>query len=229
MGTSRLSALWPEGQEQTEEAHHLEELWHGERRAESPVHELRLPLRPVVELGDRGPGNQPRPPPGAEVHGLRLALPHAGHDRSANRRDPRDETGAVPGDPRRQRPAVEPRHERGGCVRVVRHPGAAQTGLGTTMPITRYEQRIARRGQPSSMSQTTTVGLSPPAAAVMPSLLHATEWIAPICQSQASSEVPVRTFQRRTSRSAPPERSRWPSGENAIVRTSARRPRSSSS
>ena len=44
------------------QARHPDELRHRQRRAEPAVHELRVPVRPLVEPGRRGPGDQPGAP-----------------------------------------------------------------------------------------------------------------------------------------------------------------------
>ena len=52
---------------------------------ESPVRQLRVPLRPLVESGGRGSGDQPRPSHRRRWPGDGHAIPHARHDRGAHR------------------------------------------------------------------------------------------------------------------------------------------------
>ena len=61
-------------QERPDQARHPDELRHRQRRAEPAIHQLRVPVRPLVEPGHRGPGHQPRPPARPESDGVRDAL-----------------------------------------------------------------------------------------------------------------------------------------------------------
>ena len=62
---------------------------------EPPVRQLRVPLRPLVEPGRRGPGDQPRPSHRRRRPGQRHAISHARHDRGADRPHPAGEARAV--------------------------------------------------------------------------------------------------------------------------------------
>ena len=62
---------------------------------EPPVRQLRLPLRPLVEPGRRGPGDQSGPSHRRRRPGQRHAIPHARHDRRADRPHSAREARAV--------------------------------------------------------------------------------------------------------------------------------------
>ena len=83
-----------------------DELRGGRRGPEPPVRQLRVPLRPLVEPGRRGPGHQPRPPHRRRRAGHRHPLPHARHDRGADRPHPAGEARAVRHDLLRRRRAA---------------------------------------------------------------------------------------------------------------------------
>ena len=62
-----------------------DELWGRRGGPEPAVRQLRLPLRPLVEPGRRGPGHQPGPSHRRQRADDGHAVPRAGHDRRADR------------------------------------------------------------------------------------------------------------------------------------------------
>ena len=81
----RRDAVIERFRDDREPARAVDELRSRRRRPEPPVRQLRLPLRPLVEPGRRGPGDQPRPSHRRRRPGQRHAISHARHDRGADR------------------------------------------------------------------------------------------------------------------------------------------------
>ena len=89
-----------------------DELRGGRRGPEPAVRRLRVSLRPLVEPGGGGPGDQPGPSHRRGRPGDRLAVPGARYDRGADRPHFAGEAGAVRRDLRRRRRPPQARPDR---------------------------------------------------------------------------------------------------------------------